>query len=262
MKDSIRLGIIIAIYSLISICIVLMFFAKMKETSKNNEMHTYSLGQLDQPGYVGVELYYDKEPVNIRLISPKEKTIYSEFAQVYSIDKDNKIMTFLFDSSDVGLWKLEFNNKSNDKISYKFIQGPSPIIHVSDLMVYEDGNDTYICFTPFCEEKEELATDTDAIRYNKNLSEEEILNKCQYSMLAYSDDFSLPLDDAIIDLNKPVMLKLELPDNMYNGKTYRIRVCCMMLDDINNSDFKEIKIQTENITTTETTEATEEGEQE
>ena len=220
----------------------------MQESETNNEMREYSLGQLDQPGYVGVELCYDKEPVDIQLISPQDKVVYPKFADKYIVDEENKKVTILADSDTIGLWKIKFNNKSNTDIKYKFLQEPSPILHVSDLMLYEDGHDTYICFTPFCQEKEELATDTDAIRI-RNKTDEEILNKCQYSMLAYGDGYSIPLADDVVDLNKPIMLKLELPDRMYDGAKYRIRVCCMMLDDIDNSDFKEIKIQTEDIST-------------
>ena len=253
MKESTKIAIIIALYILIGSSIIALFLMKMQSFTINDDMEIYSLGQLDQPGYVGIELYYDKEPVDIHLIAPDERLVYKQFADIYSVDEDAKKITFLTDTDKVGLWKVEFNKKLNKDITYKFVKKPSPTMHVSEISLYEDGHDTYVSFTPICEEKTELATDTDAIRY-RNMTDEEILNKCQYSMLAYKDGYSIPLSNEIVDINQPCMVKLELPDNMYDGGTYRLRVCCMMLDNIDNYDFKEVKIQTENIMANESSE--------
>ena len=188
MKESTKLAIIIALYILIGSSIVALFLMKMQSFTINDNMEMYSLGQLDRPGYVGIELYYDKEPVDIHLISPDERLVYKQFADIYLVDEETKKITFLTDTDKVGLWKVEFNKKF------------------------------------------------------------------QYSILAYKDGYSIPLSNEIVDINQPCMVKLELPDNMYDGNVYRLRVCCMMLDNIDNYDFKEVKIQTENITTSESSE--------
>ena len=74
--------------SLVAICLILM-----KSQHYNDLPQTYKLGKAEQSGYIGVELTYDKEPVDIELISPTGKRFGKQHTNVYNIDTNKKQMT-------------------------------------------------------------------------------------------------------------------------------------------------------------------------
>lgn len=205
--------------SLVAICLILM-----KSQHYNDLPQTYKLGKAEQSGYIGVELTYDKEPVDIELISPTGKRFGKQHTNVYNIDTNKKQMTVLCDTTELGEWTISFNKKTNKHISYVFINKPSPTLNITDVNIVKIKDYYYVKFTPVME------TGT--------------IVTCKYSITLTSTQHSFTLDDGNVKLNETAYILFNPNPLAYNGELYDIKIALQTQDE-KQSVTKSIQIRLE-----------------
>lgn len=174
---------------------------------------TYYLGDPNWTGYVGVTVTYDKEPVDVTLLSP-DGTAYgfpknffgkTRNADVYEHDEENKQITVLVDTDTPGAWNVMFPRLSNTRIHYSFVTRLSPTLylHGGNQIITEDDKH-YLSFMAVMDAKE-----TDTCRYTVQLDQN------QYSRIIATGD---------VPYNKQVKIEIQPPPERYDGTEYVIKL--------------------------------------
>lgn len=204
---------ILLILAIVLNIILIILYGITKFDENNNQIkQTYKLGDVTEYGYVGVELTYDKEPVDIELITPSGEHIYPRYADFYSIDETNRVITLLYDTDELGEYQIAFNVKSNTSINYTFINEPSPTLRMSDLRIVKIDNYYYIEFTPY------MALDEDDD------------TTCKYTVTLYNVNKSFVIDSGSVNLNETAYVIFNPNPAAYTGDMYDIRVSCQLND--------------------------------
>lgn len=196
----------------LNVILLTLYFVSKLDTNDNNTKQTYKLGEASQYGYVGVKLTYDKEPVEIEIITPSGTHVYPKYADVYYIDENTKTMVLLKDTDELGEYQVTFNVKSNENINYSFVNEPSPTLRISELRLVKIDKYYYVEFTPYMRLNE-----TD----DKN---------CKYSITLYNSNKSFVIDVGETAINETAYVLFNPSTHAYTGESYDIRVACQTLD--------------------------------
>lgn len=248
MKSNKIVIVILIIVVLMASLAGLLYFTS-KEKANSEQMQTFALGEATMPGYIGAEVYYDVEPVDVALTSPDGIVYTRDYASVYTIDPDTKTITILVDSDDLGNWQLTTNTLSNSSVKFKFVNTTSPTLYLTNTSITQEADGRfYIKFCPVM-----TVTDDESVNYNI------VLNGMNYSC---------PLTDGtgVTRLNDTSYILLNPPENAYDGREYTIRLA-VQLPDGSQSRTRDLRVRLtpadapELETTTETTpsETTNEG---
>lgn len=197
-----KLNIIIALIVMINIALLILWLQTLNLINDKNTQKTYNLGRITQYGYVGAILHYDTEPMEISLVSPSKKEIKSEMMDIYNIDKKTKTITALYDTKELGTWKIRINEKSNNVIKYEFIQRPSNVIHLTEVNITTINDDPYITFTPI-------------MNTNKT-------NYCKYTILLSNENKAFAIDSGNANLNKKNCILIDPNIHAFDGSTYQL----------------------------------------
>ena len=166
--------------------------------------HTYILGKLTQYGYVGATVTYDNEPVSITLISPSGKTYTKSSATIYEIDPKKKTVTTMVDTTELGIWQIGLNQKTNRTIKYTFIHKPSLTIHLEHVEIIDIEGDPYVCFTPIMSTSQ--------------------TNICSYNILIKNQHRAYIIDSGTVPLNKKAYVLIAPDKPAFNGETYQLQL--------------------------------------
>lgn len=194
-------------------------------TSSKNTPTIYHLGEITQPGYVGVKVTYDKEPVDIVLISPDDKTISKNLMSEYNINDKKHIIYAYYDTDKLGEWHVSLNQKRNKFVQYEFLQQPSNTIHIQDINIKEIHGVPHVEFTPLMSTK-----------YS---------TKCNYSIIIENDHRSFSLDSGEVKLNKKAYITINPPDIAFNDEAYVLTLNVISVineDGEKTSDHAQIEI--------------------
>lgn len=196
-------------------------------TSKDPVLH-FALGEATMKGYVGADVYYDREPVDVS-IKAADGTIYDQSnADIYKIDKDRKVVTIMKDTGDLGKWTIGYNTKSNKNITFSFLNTASPTLYINDgVRLVHNKNDYYVEFQPMMFVKDLNATAYYSVsiinKKDSNRNEENIsTGHVAYNELAYA-------------LFEPSILA-------YTGDTYDVVVTVQSEDNQTASASFELKL--------------------
>jgi len=223
---SLKTVIIILIVVILLASIGVTCFAMLNNNGDKEIMKTYKLGTSEMPGYIGAEVYYDVEPVDVALTSPKGNVYVRDYASVYSIDPDSKTVTILADSSEIGEWKLTMNTKGNKSLKFKFINTTSDSLYLKEASIVKEADGMfYIRFCPTM-----TVTTDESVNYTLSLIGENYNNK---------------LSEGVTKLNDTSYIRLDPPEDAYNGKEYTIRITVQTPDglQLKHKDMK-IKLST------------------
>lgn len=193
---------------IILIVIVLLFILKM--TNTNNSTKIYKLGTLSEYGYMGIDLSYDKEPVDITLISPTGKKFDESNCDVYTVDKNNKRITALIDTKEIGQWDVMFDKKFNRAIRYSPVTEASPTLYLTDVKFTEINKKQYISFIPIMSDK----NNTD----------------CKYSITMSNNKKSFDMGSGKAKLNEPSYIEISPNKNAYDETNYTVQITVQTID--------------------------------
>lgn len=219
-----KLKYLIGILITFIIGLVAVFLLLLKSQYYNNTLKLYELGTAEQCGYVGVELVYDNEPVDVELISPSGKHYNKQTVSIYNINTDKRTITVLYDTSELGEWVVSFNEKTNERITYSFINKPSPTLNVTDVNLVKIEDYYYVKFTP--------------------VMESDIYKTCKFTITLSSNNCSFLLDDGNVKLNETTYILFNPKETAYNGDMYSIKIAIQTQDE-QQSITKSIQIQLE-----------------
>lgn len=182
------------------------FLSIFSYNSKNNRMNRYVIGTATDCGYIGVFLTYDTVPVDIVLLdSDGHKYIKNMQNVFYECDEQNKTITLLTDSDNIGIWSADFNTKSNKHIKYSFVQTPSETLYITNPhIVQKDDGNYYLLF--------ETALSNDAE------------NTAICNLTLSKSSFSYGFNKTEIALNTEVEILLQFPDHTFTNENYKLRI--------------------------------------
>ena len=186
---------------------ITVMFHISKSTADGRKMNSYVLGKASQAGYIGIEITYDKEPVDIVLYDPSQNKYLPEMSEktYYRIDEEKHTVTLLADSDNLGIWSAEFNTKSNKNLEYCMVETPSGTLYVTKPVIYiGDDGQYYMKFTTTLSGSDETSA------------------KC--NMTLNKSNFSYGLKPAEITLNEEAHVLLEFPEHVFTDEDYRLRV--------------------------------------
>lgn len=207
--------------SIIIISVVYVLTAKYNQ-SKENIPQAYMLGEATEKGYIGVELTYDKECPNIILKSPTGVMYNSRTADRYDLNSVSKTVTMLADSGELGKWTVSFSKMSNDKISYKFVNTPSPTLYLKDVAIEQTGDDYYVAFCP--------------------VQGSTVQQNCRYSVVIEAEGHTYALDDGKVKINERTRVAITVPKEAYNSGASILRVSVKSLAADQSAATEELKI--------------------
>jgi len=241
MKSNKIIIVILIVFLLIGSLGALLYFTS-RDTANREEMQTFSLGEATMPGYIGAEVYYDVEPVDVALTAPNGRVYTRNYASVYTIDPSTKTITILVDCDELGEWKISTNTLRNESIRFKFVNTTSPTLYLTNTAITQEADGRY--YIKFCP----IMTVTDDATVN-------------YSIVLNGIDYSYPLSNGTgtTSLNETSYILLNPPANAYDGREYTIRLS-VRLPDGSQSRTRDLRIhlapaeavQTETTTTTST----------
>lgn len=220
-SNKLKLKILMIILVLINVVLIVIYAVSMKKDNMNSRLQTYKLGNATIPGYVGVELEYDTDVVSVELIAPSGCKINNENADIYNINEEEKTITILKDTDELGEWLVSFNTRHNDNITYKFINRCSPTLRMTDIELVKVSDYYYLSFIPTMETIDNKTT----IRYH-------------VTMQSLNHGFSL--DEGEIELNKTAYILFNPKDVAYNGELYTIRVLISEEDETSLSSCQSV----------------------
>lgn len=198
------IAVIVAAAVVLGITVV---FHISRSAADGKKMNSYVLGKASQAGYIGIEVTYDKEPVDIVLYDPSQKKYLPEMSEkiYYNIDEEKHTVTFLADSDNLGVWSAEFNTKSNKNLEYCLVETPSETLYVTKPVIYiGDDGQYYMKFMTTLSDSDETAA------------------KC--NMTLNKSNFSYGLKPAEITLNEEAHVLLEFPEHVFTDEDYKLRV--------------------------------------
>ena len=195
----------------IIVLLIIMFIHSLHINIVNNTPSEYALGEITSPGWVGVKVVYDKEPVDIMLLSPTGKRISKQFMDKYFVDDVKHVIYAYYDTEELGTWKLSINKKHNRSVQYTFLEGPSDKIHVIDVKITELNGLPYVEFTPIMDD-------------NSN-------SKCMYSIIIENDKHSFSLKSGKVKLNKKAYVLINPSDAAFNNETYLLKLNVISITD-------------------------------
>lgn len=236
-----KLKTLMIILIVMNLILIIIYAASVKKEKVNSELQTYKLGTATVPGYIGVEMQYDTDIVDIELITPSGKHINKLNVDVCEINEENKTITFLKDTDEMGDWFVSFNTKHNTNINYKFISKYSPTLRMTDIELIKSNNYYYLSFTPMMETTDDITT-------------------VKSSVTMQSQKHSFFLDTNEIKLNEPAYILFNPKYNAYNGEMYTIRVSLQIDDESSNimqSTNKSIQLRLEDKTSSSESELSE-----
>lgn len=201
---------LIALVIFANIIIISLWLLQNHTRLLNNGLQDYSLGTLTQYGYIGIELSYDKEPVDITLLSPSGQKLTKEYFDVYEVDELNHRMTALIDSNNLGQWQVALNKKSNTTVKYSFITGESPTLYLTNVKLTEINGLPYVTFLPIM---------------SKDGNDE-----CKYAITMSGKSKFFALDNGTVTLNEQAYILIEPDKNSYTENKYTIRVAVQSMD--------------------------------
>ena len=202
-----------------------LLYSTSLDKHNKEDMQTFTHGTATMPGYIGAEVYYDVEPVDVALTSPSGKVYMRDYVSVYSIDPETKTITILHDSDELGEWKITMNTKDNTSVEFKFVNTTSPTLYLTNAAITkEDDGRFYIKFCPIM-----TVTTDETVYYNITLNRE---------------GYSAPLTDGtcVTRLNDTSYILLNPPANAYDGREYTIRLSIQSADKT-QSRHKDLKIR-------------------
>lgn len=212
MKSNKIVIIILIIVTLLGCLSGLLYFTS-KDRANKAQMQTFTLGEATMPGYIGAEVYYDTEPVDVALISPSGRTYTRNYTSVYNIDPTTKTITVLVDCDDLGEWKISTNTLGNKQVKFKFMNTTSPTLYLTNTAItQEDDGRFYVKFCPIM-----------------TVIDDESVN---YSLVLNGAGYSYPLTDGngVTRLNETSYILLNPPENAYDGREYTIHLSVRLPD--------------------------------
>ena len=209
----------ICLLTLTEILLFLLCFRSLAIQKKDNTSHIYELGIYTGYGYTGAEIHYDREPVDVTLITPSGKKLKPQYADIYEIDYDTKTITIMEDSNESGLWTIELNKKSNIQVTYSFITKPSDTLYIKNAEITDINGEQYLTFTPVM-----------STGYTKI---------CQYSVTLSNSKHSFAVANGNALLNKTSYVKIIPQNAAMNGETYDLRLAVKAGDGIMKTSDQE-----------------------
>lgn len=116
-KNSLRIFytlIFLFAFTAFGICLFMAHYIDTQKT-KHNIMKTYDACEINSPCKLTFTVNYNKEPVDIELISPSGKKYTKYTADTYHISNSAVVLTVT--TEDIGQWKCSYNTKRNTKLS-------------------------------------------------------------------------------------------------------------------------------------------------
>lgn len=201
------LWIIAVIVAAAVVLVITVIFHMSSSAADGKKMNSYVLGKASQAGYIGIEITYDKEPVDVVLYDPSQNKYLPGMSEktYYHIDEEKHTVTLLADSDNLGIWSAEFNTKSNKNLEYGMVETPSETLYVTKPVIYIGDDGQYY------------------MKFTATLSgSDETVAKC--NMTLNKSNFSYGLKPAEITLNKEDHVLLEFPEHVFTDEDYRLRV--------------------------------------
>lgn len=218
------ISIIIFFLIIFNIFIISMLVIYLQQNKSDNTFHTYVIGQSTKPGYAGVELHYDVEPVDIYLIHPDGREFTKNYVSLYEANINKKTIRLLMDTKTLGTWSIRFNNKRNKNITYKFINIPSDTLYLQEVELIKKSGTYVLSFVPVCGEP----TDTETL--------------CKYSITMTNDDKSFVLESGNAGINQTIEVPLKFHPSAYDDTKYKLSLSVVMLDNNDNRDKVQLSL--------------------
>ena len=200
---------IAALLALVALLVAFILWAQTSTpTDKDPTLH-YALGEAAIKGYVGADVYYDKEPVDVSIKADNGSVYDSSNADVYEIDKDRKCITILMDTGDLGKWTIGYNLKSNNNVHFSFINKLSSTLYIdTPQLVHNTDGHYYVEFQP--------------IKFVNDLNED---IKYMIDIKSTADETREErISDGYVKYNELAYVLFEPSILAYNGDTYDVIV--------------------------------------
>lgn len=204
MRITRKITLIIILTIMTNISLLLILGKEIKQEKKKYIQETYSLGEISQVGYVGFEISYDNEPIDVELISPSGKSTPRDYYEKYDINTQNHIITAYKDTTELGEWKIRFHKGHNSLIKYRLISQPSTTIHLTNVRLLDIENEPYISFMP--------------------IMDDSVVNTCNYALSLKNKNHSFSLESGQTKLNETAYVKIEPDINAFNGEAYTLTI--------------------------------------
>ena len=218
---------VIALLALITTLIACILWAgSSTPASKDPTLH-YALGEATIKGYVGADVYYDKEPVDVSIKANDGSVYDSSNADVYKIDTDRKCVTILMDTGDLGKWTIGYNLKSNNDVHFSFVNKLSSTLYLDrPQLVHNTDNHYYVEFQP--------------IKFVNDMNED---IKYMIDIKSTTDETRQErISDGYVKYNELAYALFEPSILAYNGDTYNVIVTLVSNDNQTVSSSFELKL--------------------